>query len=37
LRAEVRERSRRYLRALLGSGERKTGWKLAEVMGEGAA
>jgi SRSO17 transposase len=34
VRAEVRERSRRYLRALLGSVERKNGWQLAEAMGE---
>ena len=33
-RAEVRERSRRYLRALLGPVERKNGWQLAEAMGE---
>jgi hypothetical protein len=34
-RAEVRHRSRRYLRALLGTVERKNGWQLAETMGEG--
>src|SRR5205807_2123512 len=33
-RAEVRERSRRYLRALLAPVERKNGWQLAEAMGE---
>ena len=33
-RAEVRERSRRYLRALLAPVDRKNGWQLAEVMGE---
>lgn len=33
-RAEVRERSRRYLRALLGAIERRNGWQLAEAMGE---
>lgn len=33
-RAEVRERSRRYLRALLDVVERKNGWQLAEAMGE---
>src|SRR5438445_13314355 len=33
-RAQVRERSRRYLRALLEPVERKNGWQLAEVMGE---
>jgi SRSO17 transposase len=33
-RAEVRKRSRRYLRALLGPIERKNGWQLAEAMGE---
>lgn len=34
-RREVRERSGRYLRALLGPVERKNGWQLAEAMGEG--
>jgi len=33
-RVQVRERSRRYLRALLGPVERKNGWQLAEAMGE---
>src|SRR5438045_2882848 len=33
-RAEVRERSRRYLQALLGPVERKNGWQIAEAMGE---
>jgi SRSO17 transposase len=33
-RAEVRERSRRYLHALLGPVERKNSWQLAEAMGE---
>jgi SRSO17 transposase len=34
-RSQVRERSRRYLHALLGPVERKNGWQLAEAMGEG--
>lgn len=33
-RAEVRERSRAYLQALLDRVERKNGWQLAEAMGE---
>src|SRR4051794_4963672 len=33
-RAEVRERSRHYLRALLDVVERKNGWQLAQAMGE---
>jgi SRSO17 transposase len=33
-RAEVRERSRAYLQALLDQVERKNGWQLAEAMGE---
>jgi len=33
-RAEVRERSRRYLRALLDVVEHRNGWQLAEAMGE---
>lgn len=33
-RREYRERSARYLRALLSSIERKNGWQLAEAMGE---
>jgi SRSO17 transposase len=33
-RAEVRERSRSYLRALLAPVDRKNGWQLAEAMGE---
>lgn len=33
-RAQVRERSSRYLRALLDVVERKNGWQLAEAMGE---
>lgn len=33
-RAQVRERSRRYVQALLGPVERKNGWQLAEAMGE---
>ncbi len=34
VRAEVRERVRRYLIGLLGRVERKNGWQLAEAMGE---
>ena len=33
-RREVRERSARYLRGLLGAVERKNGWQLAEAVGE---
>ena len=33
-RREVRERSARYLRGLLGPVERKNGWQLAEAVGE---
>ena len=33
-RREVRERSARYLRGLLGPVERKNGWQLAEAAGE---
>ena len=33
-RAEVRDRSRRYLRALLDVVERKNGWQLAEAAGD---
>src|SRR2546427_8848736 len=33
-RREVRERSARYLRGLLGPVERKNGWQLAEAGGE---
>jgi SRSO17 transposase len=33
-RAEVRERSARYLRALVSPVERKNGWQLAEAMGD---
>lgn len=33
-RAEVRERSARYLQGLLGPAERKNGWQLAEAAGE---
>jgi len=33
-RAEMRQRSRRYLIGLLGSAERKNGWQLAEATGE---
>src|SRR5436305_14233852 len=33
-RSEVRARSAAYLRALLGSVERKNGWQLAEAIGE---
>jgi SRSO17 transposase len=34
VRAEVRERSARYLQGLLGPVERKNGWQLAEAAGE---
>src|SRR6266542_1312587 len=34
-RREVRERSARYVRGLLGPVERKNGWQLAEAIGEG--
>jgi SRSO17 transposase len=34
LRAEVRERARRYLTGLLGRVERRNGWQLAEAIGE---
>src|SRR5215207_1556983 len=33
-RAEARARARRYLAGLLGRGERKNGWQLAEETGE---
>jgi len=33
-RAEVRQRSARYLRSLLGQVERKNGWQLAAAIGE---
>lgn len=33
-RAEPRERSRHYLRGLLGGSERRNGWQLAEALGE---
>src|SRR5437016_5072512 len=33
-RAEVRERARRYLKALLEPVERKNGWQMAEQIGE---
>ena len=33
-RQEVRDRSARYLRGLLGPVERKNGWQLAEAVGE---